>query len=82
MAGRRPLPHRAELSRYYLRLPFGIKRDAEDSFALITQELQNRQCSLGILVASSQRFDNNVWSSFALWTLANHSWLLFGMLAA
>ncbi len=38
MARRGPLHRRAELSRNYL--PFGIKRDAEDSFAPITQELQ------------------------------------------
>jgi len=46
MARLRWFSNRAELSRDDLRLPFRIKHDAEDGFALIAQELQNGQCSL------------------------------------
>jgi hypothetical protein len=80
MVRRRSLANRAELSRNHLCLPFRIKRDAEDGFALITQELQYGHRSLGSFIASSQGFDDNVGSSFALRTPADHTWLLFGML--
>jgi hypothetical protein len=59
-----------------LRLPFRVERDAKNRFALIAQELQNWQRSRRSFIASSQRFDDNVWSSFALRTLANHDQLL------
>jgi hypothetical protein len=80
MVRRGSLANRAELSRNHLCLPFRIKRDAEDGFALITQELQYGHRSLGSFIASSQGFDDNVGSSFALRTPADHTWLLFGML--
>jgi hypothetical protein len=80
MVRRRSLANRAELSRNHLSLPFRIKRDAEDGFALITQELQYGHRSLGSFIASSQGFDDDVGSSFALRTPADHTWLLFGML--
>jgi hypothetical protein len=60
MVRRRSLANRAELSRNHLCLPFRIKRDAEDGFALITQELQYGHRSLGSFIASSQGFDDNV----------------------
>ena len=80
MIRRGSLANRAELSRNHLCLPFRIKRDAEDGFALITQELQYGHRSLGSFIASSQSFDDNVGCSFALRTPADHTWLLFGML--
>jgi hypothetical protein len=80
MVRRGSLANRAELSRNHLCLPFRIKRDAEDGFALITQELQYGHRSLGSFIASSQRFNGNVGDSFALRTLATHGWLLFSML--
>jgi len=64
----------------HLRLPFGVERDAENGFALVAQELQSWQRSLRTLIASSERFDEQVWSGFALWTLTNHGWLRFGVL--
>ena len=54
MVGCGSLPHRAELACNDLRLPFGIKRDAEDGLALVAQELQDRQSSLGRFIASAQ----------------------------
>jgi hypothetical protein len=80
MVGCGSLPHRAELACNDLRLPFGIKRDAEDGLALVAQELQDRQSSLGRFIASAQGLNNNVGSSFALRALANHGMLLWGSL--
>ena len=72
MARRRSLVDRAELSSNHLCLPFRIKRDAEDSVTPIAQELKYGQCSLRGFIASSQRFDDDVWRSFALRTPAIH----------
>lgn len=66
------LVDRAELSRYHLRLPFRIKRDAEDGVTPIAQELEHGQRSLRRFISSSQLFDDDVWRSFALRTPAIH----------
>jgi len=71
VSGRRSLANRAEVPAYDLRLPIGVKRYAEDRFALFAQELQNWQCARSS-IAGSQCFDQNVGSSLALRTLANH----------
>lgn len=80
MVGCGSLPHGAELACNDLRLPVGIKRDAEDGLALVAQELQDRQSSLGRFIAGTQGLNNDVGSSVALWALANHGLLLWGSL--
>ena len=74
---RRFLTHRSKLSCNHLGLPVRIKRDARDCLALVTHELKNGQFSLGTLIASPEGFDQHVWSSLALRTLA-HQFLLLG----
>ena len=76
MARSRSQVDRAKLSRNHLCLPFWIKRDAEDGVAPIAQELEYGQCSLRGFIASSKRFDDDVWSGFALRTLAIHGYYL------
>jgi hypothetical protein len=66
------LVDRAELSRYHLRLPFRIERDAENGVAPIAQELEYGQSPLRRFIASSQLLDDDVGRSFALRTPAIH----------
>lgn len=80
MARGRTVPDRAQLSCDHLRLPFGVERDAENCFALITYKLHSGNRPLRRFIASPERFDEDVWCSFALRTLANHGRLLFQLL--
>ena len=72
MTRSRSLVDRPKLSRNNLCLPFRIQRYAEDGVTPIAQELEYGQCSLRGFIASSQRFDDYVWSGFALRTPAIH----------
>ena len=77
MARGRTLPDRTKLSRDHLCLPFRVERDPEDCFALIAQELQNRQRSLRSFIACSQVLNDNVGNGLTLRTFATHGRLPF-----
>ena len=70
------LSHSPELSRDDLRLPFRVECNAENGLTLIAHELQDGHRSLGNFIASPQRLNDNVWSSIALRTFADHHLLL------
>ena len=65
-----------KLPRYNLRLPFRIERHRQDRAALVTEELENRDCCPRDVVPGTQRHDNDVACRSAFWALA----LLVGVL--
>jgi hypothetical protein len=58
MACLRSLAYSPKLPCDHLRLPLRVKSNAEDRFALITQELKNWQRSFGSFIASPKRFND------------------------